>query len=212
MINYLARNAKMIKSGPKIFNWGIPAFRAKDGFVTCPGAAQCAAGCYARPGQGFYGYDHVSKAYHRRLDLSFKPEFVDTIDAEIKRKKARVIRVHDSGDFYSKKYVTDWQEIAKRNPETKFYSYTKNIPLVREFFWPENWTMIYSEGGKYDDQINRRWERHARVFINERDIEAAGYANATHDDMVAAFGPNHKIGLAYHGTWKNKAFQTGPQK
>lgn len=178
-MSYLTRNEKMKRSGKGWWNWSIPAFQSESGFRTCPGAKDCIMGCYARPGQGWYGYPHVKKAQERRLALSKTDDFIE-----------------------------DWILIAKHFPKIQFYSYTKNIPLVQEFFWPENWVMIYSEGGKYDHMINRAWQRHSRVFKFEEDIEPAGYANASHNDAVA-LGENHRIGLAYHGRSKDRAFQTG---
>lgn len=212
MKQYLARNQKISKmSGVRTFNWGIPAFRAKDGFITCPYAGKCAGGCYARPGQGFYGYPHVQKAYEARLALSKTPEFIDTINRELRSFKVERLRIHDSGDFYSWGYATDWITIVRANPKVHFYAYTKAITVVRILSWPENITFILSEGGQLDHMINRDVDRHSRVFINHQDILDSGYADASSDDSQA-LGPNHRIGLLYHGASKRKAFTTGEAK
>lgn len=205
MKDYLAVNTKMAKiSGERTFNWGIPAFRSQDGSVTCPGAGKCAAGCYAQ--QMFYIMGHVKRAYEARLELSRSPEFVDVISAEIIRRKVRRLRVHDSGDFYSADYADNWAKIAKAFPLTHFYSYTKNIPLIKCLFWPKNFTFIYSEGGKFDKYISYENDRHSRVFLNREELLKAGYADASTDDSQA-LGENLKVGLIYHGH-ANRAFKT----
>lgn len=205
MKKYLTQNAKMAKmSGLKTFNWGIPAYQAKDGFKTCPWAGACAVGCYAR--QGAYVWSNVSQAFEARLALSRSPRFVETIDAEIKRRKIKRLRIHDSGDFYSGKYRDDWFAIMRANPGTLFYAYTKAIPLFRTVQRPANFTLIFSEGGKLDKLINQTEMRHSRVFSSVDALKQAGYADASKDDSQAT-GPNHKIGLIYHGH-KSRAWGT----
>ena len=53
MTKLLVRNAKIAKSSNDthtIYNYGIPALKARDGLVTCPLAGTCAKGCYAQAG------------------------------------------------------------------------------------------------------------------------------------------------------------------
>jgi hypothetical protein len=204
MKNYLSRNAKMRKSsGPPIYNWGIPAYQSRDGFRTCPWAGKCAIGCYAR--QAAYTWPKVVEAYEARLALSRSVDFVTTIVAEIKRRKVVKVRIHDSGDFYSGEYRDKWFEIMRECGATEFYAYTKAIPLFRHVAIPSNFKLVFSEGGKLDAWI-RPDMRHSRVFETEIELEASGYANASHDDAVA-LGPNPKIGLVYHG-YKNRTWST----
>ena len=191
-------------SGVKTFNWGIPAFQSRDGFKTCPWAGECAKGCYAR--QGAYVWSNVSQAFEARLTLSRSPEFVPTLVAEIKRRKIQRLRIHDSGDFYSGAYRDSWLAIMSECPSTQFYAYTKALPLFQGRTLPVNFQLIYSEGGKLDARIDTTKERHSRVFGTLEALAAAGYADASQNDSVAT-GPNHKIGLIYHGA-KSKAWGT----
>lgn len=206
MVNYLTQNSKIKKmTGVKTFNWGIPAYQSVTGLKTCPWAGSCAKGCYAR--QGAYIWGNVSPAFERRLALSQSPEFIDVLDAEIKRRKVSRLRIHDSGDFYSKQYRDAWYTIMMRNPLVEFYAYTKALPLFKcPNDRPVNFTVIFSEGGTRDTDIDITRDRHSRVFTNEAELLAAGYVNASKDD-ANALGPNHRIGLIYHGA-KSKAFST----
>jgi hypothetical protein len=200
--NWLTQNSKIAKmSGVKTFNWGIPAFQSKSGFSTCPNAAACAKGCYAT--MHSYTWGVVKKAYERRLKLALTPKFTLIIDAEIKRRGIKRLRIHDSGDFFNEEYVNKWLNIMRANPDTHFYAYTKMVSLFKQYtldgLIPANFTVIYSFGGKEDKLIDRNTDRHSWVFSSLKALKAAGYAAANVDDSVA-LKANPKIGLVYHGT------------
>lgn len=202
--NYLTQNSKMKKmKGPKTFNWGIPAYKSASGFATCPKAAACVKGCYAKAGA--YIFSNVAKAFERRLELTFNGEvFINTIDAELKRRNVERLRIHDSGDFYNLQYTMNWFSIMRRNPNVQFYAYTKMISMFKMLQqqpsdFPSNFTVIYSYGGTEDKMINRSVDRHSLVFESVAELKRNGYAAANVDDAVA-LGTNHKIGLVYHGT------------
>jgi len=199
--NWLTQNSKIAKmSGVRTYNWGIPAYKSADGFKTCPNAAACAKGCYAT--MGAYRFSNVAKVFERRLKLAKSPRFGIIIDAEIKRRKVQRLRIHDSGDFFSREYLQTWLNVIKANPETQFYAYTKMVSWFNELradgLIPENFIIIYSYGGTQDKLINRDTDRHSWVFSSVEALRAAGYADAHVDDSVA-LGDNHKIGLVYHG-------------
>lgn len=200
MKNYLSTNSKLRKSG--IFSWGIPAYRSSTGKLTCPGANDCIKGCYARA--GFYVMPNVAASQEARLRLSETEAFINTIDSEIKRRKIKRLRIHDSGDFYSRSYLEKWQTIIAKNPGTLFYAYTKMLPLFKpnpgsglRFQSQPNFIVIFSEGGKWDTLI-KSTDRHSRVFESAAELKKAKYADA-HVYDSAAFGKNHRIGLVYHG-------------
>jgi hypothetical protein len=69
--------------------------------------------------------------------------------------KARLVRVHVGGDFFSQTYFDAWLAIARRRPQVQFYAYTKNLPLwinrIAEI--PSNFVLTASYGGKRDNLI-----------------------------------------------------------
>ena len=202
---YLSTNSKLKRDG--IYSFGIPAYKSKTGLITCPAASKCIKGCYAR--NGFYNMPSVSKAQEARLALTLDTElFVAVIDTEIRSRKVKILRIHDSGDFYSAEYRDAWFSIMGYNPSVKFYAYTKNIPLFHGLKLPQNFTLIYSEGGKHDSLIQRHRDRHSRVFESLEALKAAGYVDTTEHDKNAFSSENHRIGLVYHGG-KTKAWKTG---
>lgn len=217
-LNWLAQNAKMRRSSTQydIYNFGIPAFLSETGIKTCPNAGRCAAGCYARSGS--YRFSNVARKYEARLKLTQSVEFFDIMVSEIetaiakasKRGKECLIRIHDSGDFYSLDYYLTWSRIMKHfDGQCNFYAYTKQVEMFQSlsqddtYEMPQNFTLIFSYGGKQDHLIDPERDRHSAVFQNEIELALQGYADASHDDTVA-LGSNLKIGLIYHGS-KNYA-------
>lgn len=205
MKNYLSNSNSKLRQN-KIFTWGIPAGQSKTGANTCPNKGQCASGCYAM--QGFYVMPNVALAQEQRLALSLTPEFVDTIDAEIKRRKVTRMRIHDSGDFFSVGYTNSWLEIIRRNPKVKFYAYTKMVTFfqAREALLPKNFHVIYSTGGTQDSKIRKDTDRHSVVFTSESEMKLSGYSDTFKSDYSALIG-RQKIGLVYHGN-SSKAWAT----
>lgn len=207
----LKQNAKMKKSSAGIFyNFGIPAFRSTTGLVTCPSARNCVSGCYAR--SGTYGFSNVKAAYEARLTATLLSGFVGRMVAEIESKLVKAkgkqvfIRVHDSGDFYSKEYQQTWYNIARfflDIPSVKFYAYTKQVSQTKSLVeqQPANFHVLFSFGGKEDHLINPLVDCNAQVFESLGDLVVAGYVDGSEDDAVAAVG-TRRVGLVYHGTKK----------
>jgi hypothetical protein len=208
MSTLLTQNAKIAKSGKKhgvaLYNFGIPAFKSSTGLITCPAAGSCAKGCYAQ--QGAYVFGNVKPVFEWRLEVSQTDDFVVLMQAELdsatrkarKRGQRVVIRIHDSGDFYNVPYLKRWLGIVLANPEIHFYAYTKQVRLFRRMQLPANLRLIFSEGGLFDSEIDRNMF-HSRVFRTHEELHAAGYADASEDDLVAGLGDNPRIGLVYHG-------------
>jgi len=173
----------------RVFNFGIPAQN------TCLWADKCKKYCYAS--KGAYRWSNVKSAYQRRLDATKRDNFPQVMIAEITKRKADVIRIHDSGDFYSREYLHKWCKVMNSMPNVKFYAYSKSLPLLVGEKLPVNFTLIKSEGGKRDDLIDASVDRHARIFKTEAELIASGYANASENDLIA-IGTNKNIGLIAH--------------
>jgi len=211
------QNAKMKRSsenGLHLYNFGIPAFRSRTGLKTCPQAGVCASGCYAK--SGAYVWSTVARAYENRLALTRTKGFEEVVNFEIakllKKHKTDILllRIHDSGDFYSKEYQLAWYDIASQwlnEPRVYLYAYTKMVKQSNDLksHQPRNFRLIYSYGGKQDSMIQPETDFHSRVFESIDDLNDAGYVDGTHDDSVAALGGNPRIGLVYHGikSYKN---------
>ena len=155
-------------------------------------------GCYAM--QGTYTWGNVSKKFEERLDLSRSKYFVEIIDAEIKRRKVEIVRIHDSGDFYSMEYLNKWVQIAYDNPTVRFYAYTKSFKFFNGRKLPDNFDVIYSNGSKLDHTVKFSDHRHTGIFNDLISLKAAKYVDASKFDLYATkwFSKSKKVGLIYH--------------
>lgn len=199
----LTQNSKLKKTskemGVKVMNFGIPAYKSRrTGKITCPFAKDCVKFCYAQ--KGAYIWSNVSPAFEDRYEATKQADFVDKMTADIKRRKVDFVRVHDSGDYYSKEYRDKWFEIAKRNPKVRFYSYTKSVPLFKDVEIPENYDLIFSLGSKVDHLIDQSTDRHSKIFDTKDELESNGYADSSSNDLMATkwFNTNNKVGLIIH--------------
>ena len=202
-MNLLTQNGKIKETSKKvglnIFNFSIPAYKSKEGKLTCPFADSCVKYCYAQKGN-YKRFPKIGELMEKRYLLTKQSIFVASMNIEIKKKKADAIRIHDSGDFYSKEYLEKWVTIANDNPKVKFYAYTKSIPLFIGKELPSNMDIIFSTGSKKDELINFETHRHAKIFNSEEELQEAGYINASKIDFYATkfYSSNKKIGLIYH--------------
>jgi hypothetical protein len=202
-MNLLTQNSDLKRTG--IYSWTLPAHVQKlasgEFFNTCPNAGVCAAFCYAK--SGTYQFKNVKAAHMEKLMLALHnlELFKELMIEELKKKKYRnrFIRIHDAGDFFSKEYAEAWCEIAQAYPEVNFYSYTKEVSLMKQLKRaekvPENFTLIYSYGGKEDHLIYPELDRHSDVFTDYTEMIERGYIDIEADDSLAATSSNHRIGL-----------------
>jgi hypothetical protein len=113
-------------------------------------------------------------------------------------KKTKLVRIHESGDFFSGSYWDAWIEVAHRNPDLQFYCYSKSLQLFLNFKLPANFYFTASYGGKWDHLIDEGFfTRYAKVFMTEDDANAAGL-EVDHDDSHC-FG-DKPFALLVHGT------------
>ena len=192
----LKKTSKLM--GFKVVNFGLPAYKSITGRVICPMADGCIKFCYAR--KGAYIWGNVKPAVEKRYELSKTDSFVSAIHAEIQRQKPKFGRLHDSGDYYSREYLAKWFQIAKQNPQVNFYSYTNMIDMVKKADIPSNYDFIFSNSGKQVDLIDKSIDRHTEIFKTADELVAAGYANASENDLYATrwFNKTNKVGLIYH--------------
>ena len=201
-MNLLTQNSKLKKTskalGLRVFNFGIPAYKSASGKLTCPMADECVKFCYAK--KGAYIWSNVKSTFEKRYELSKTDDFVEAMNAEIRKKKPDYVRVHDSGDYYSRAYLKKWIEVAIHNPNVRFYSYTNMIDMMLKTSLPDNYDIIFSDSGKQKNLINERVHRHTKIFSSHSDLVHAGYTDASAVDLYATrwFNATNKVGLIFH--------------
>ncbi|MFD8078985.1 hypothetical protein ACFV3E_40800 [Streptomyces sp. NPDC059718] len=183
----------------RIWTWTLPAWVVKlpsgRHINVCPSADICAKLCYARTGT--YRYRNVREAHMRNLLLTLEDlsGFEQMMTAELRHRryaKGATVRLHDAGDFYSADYLRCWLRIMRTAPHVRFYCYTKEVALFREFVEPDpppNFGWCFSFGGRRDHLIDVDHDRHADVFPDEDALTAAGYFSQSASDLLAVTGP-----------------------
>tara|TARA_R110002153_G_scaffold246678_3_gene402572 strand:- start:4862 stop:5467 length:606 start_codon:yes stop_codon:yes gene_type:complete len=201
-MNLLTQNTKLKRTseflGVRVFNFGIPAYKSSSGKITCPMADECISFCYAK--KGAYTWSNVKPAFEKRYELSKTDKFIKKLNAEIVLKEPEYIRVHDSGDYYSKNYLNKWIEIANNNPDVKFYSYTNCVEMLKCANLPINYDVIFSNSGKQKHLVNKTKDRHSFIFKTKKELLNNNYVDASKIDLYSTkwFTANNKIGLIYH--------------
>ena len=148
------------KISKDVLIWNLP--RA----ITCRGAGECLRFCYEIKIERMY--PNVRKSRMRNLEFSKKKEFVKKIVEYLKRRKEKIIRLHESGDLYSQEYLDKWKEIARQLPEKRFFAYTKSFDLDLWTNLPPNFNIIQSYGSRFDFLIDKK-KATARVIKDVRE-------------------------------------------
>jgi len=216
LLKFSNGNAKLTH-GEQVFS--LPAGHA------CPFASECLSfanretgritdgpntvfRCFAASGEAWA--KSARAAHWHNYDLlkacPDRQSMVELIQASLPG-KAKLVRIHASGDFYSMTYFEAWIEIAKRNPSILFYAYTKALALwtKRLDSIPANLKLTASHGGTHDHLIATFQLKSAVVVNYPVEAESMGLA-IDHDDTHAWQG-NASFALLIHGTQKAGSIQ-----
>jgi hypothetical protein len=197
------------KSDIKIFNLSP--------VETCPYAYDCQKiyKCYAisleeyRPdfkAQNKYNFDLLRK-HHKSID-----KMADLIDSSLP--KAKIIRIHSSGDYFNENYLKAWINVARNNKNIIFYSYTTSIPFwinnLEEINSLENFKLIASLGTRNQDHLTKKYNlQFSKVVYSENESKKLNLP-VDYDERLA-ISTNDNFALVIHGTqpknhesWKMK--------
>ena len=202
-MNLLTQNSKLKRTSKelslRVFNFGIPAYKSASGRLTCPFADECVKFCYAK--KGAYIWSNVQPAFEKRYQLSKTDKFIQAMSDEIIKKKPDYIRVHDSGDYYSREYLDKWLKISAIHTDVRFYSYTNCVQMLKNVDLPDNYDIIFSDSGKQKHLIDQKLDRFTKIFDSYDELMSKGYINASKIDLNATkwFNKNNnKVGLIKH--------------
>lgn len=113
-----------------------------------------------------------------------------------------LIRIHESGDFWTEIYMKAWIMVAQGRPKQKFYAYTKSLGMwlnLKDII-PSNFYLTASVGGTLDYLIPKYpkvFQRVAHVVYTEEDAAAQGL-EIDHDDSHCL--GNKPFALLVHGS------------
>ena len=200
------QNSKLKKDN--IFQFSLPAYKGivfrndiQEELKTCPNAGKCVNYCYASSGN--YIFKNVLLVHSRNLNfvINFPEEFINLAIKEISEKKISILRIHDSGDFFSEDYLNLWIRIIQKFPNVQFYAYSKQVSLFKTKMLPKNFTVVYSFGGQQDKLIDENKDRFSKVFQTESILNKLSFQNVSTSDLKASQKRFRKIGLIAHGSF-----------
>jgi hypothetical protein len=98
----------------------------------------------------------------------------------------KLIRIHESGDFWTENYMRAWFMVAASRPHQKFYAYTKSLGMWLNLkdILPSNFYLTASQGGTLDYLIPKYpevFQRIAYVVYTEEEAQERGL-EIDHDD------------------------------
>jgi hypothetical protein len=119
----------------------------------------------------------------------------------IRKKSTKLVRIHESGDFYSKEYFALWMHVCRLIPDLTFYAYSKNLPMILDYdmeMMPKNFFLTASKGGKFDYLIDEGFfPRYSVVVKNDAEAEELGL-EVDHDDSHC-YKQDGPFALLVHG-------------
>ena len=213
MLHFSHGNAKLTKR----LTFSLPAGS------TCPGALQCfskavvdATGkrsiqdgpktefrCFAASSEVQYDAVYSNRqdnfeTIREALKSGNCANLINNAIQKARKKTTKLVRIHESGDFFNAAYLQAWIMVAQVNPDLKFYAYSKNLPLFVGLELPSNFYLTASYGGKFDYLIDEGvFTRYSKVFMTEDDANRAGLEVDHDDSHCFGAGP---FALLVHGT------------
>lgn len=159
--------------------WNIPAIE------TCPyRTPDCEKFRYARKAEK--AYPSCLPSRQRNYDASLRDDFVFRMTLTLleRRKNCRkarlIVRIHESGDFYSADYVGKWLRIMDncKGEDIAFIAYTKSFPFFDGVELPENFSLrasldASSRGSMRAIVDHNNWNRYEVVPKSDKSYKGA---------------------------------------
>jgi hypothetical protein len=213
-LKFFRGNAKL---GRDVWTFSLPAGH------TCPGAKDCLAKvttnaegkrslqdgkdakfrCFAASQEVAFPTVYAARQHNFNTlrKLRTAAEIVQVLEESLPV-KMDVLRVHVSGDFFSRNYFDAWMQVAAMRPETIFYAYTKSLHFYTDWVRengdiPENFKITASEGGKFDTLIEEHSLVFSRVVFYPSDAKKQRL-KIDHDDTLA-MASKTPFALLIHG-------------
>jgi len=215
-LTFSTGNTKLLElahyKGCKVTSFDLPAGH------TCPMADQCHSfadkitgkitdganckfRCYAASMEARYSTSR--KAHWRNFEViascKTSDDMANLILAQLPD-GVKIVRIHASGDFFTRKYFMAWVKVAQTRTDIQFFGYTKILPYVKANK-PENFRLTYSFGGKLDSKVT--CEPVAYVVKNIAEAIVKGLKPACIDNPSDDFDfimEGRTFALCLHGT------------
>ena len=195
-----------------IYTFSLPAGTSCPFAVECKAIADKAWGfitdgikqlyrCYAASDEA--RSPQVRAARHWNFELlkhETEHEMFRRLNASLP-KKAMIIRIHVSGDFFNQKYFNAWVKIANNHKDILFYAYTKSLRYwidYNPYKIPKNLKLTASLDNSNQHLVKQHKLKFAKVVFSEEEAAKLGL-EIDHDDKHAYKG-DKSFALLLHGT------------
>lgn len=149
----------------------------------------------------WYNWDLIRETMHQNGNQAAL--IADLIDLSLMHQpKKDLIRIHESGDFFTENYMRAWMIVARRRPSQTFYCYTKSLGMwynLRDFI-PSNFYMTASYGGTLDYLIPKYPDVFTRVAYVVYTEEEAALKNLAIDHSDELCLGDKPFALLVHGS------------
>ena len=174
-----------------VYEWNLPS-----GF-SCPSALEClvkvdrVTGKFDNRSNAYRCYSAMQERFpavreHRWKNFDYlRSGGIPEIPA-----KAKHIRIHMSGDFYSQSYFDMWLKLCGQHKDVEFWAYTKSVN-----YWvnrldkiPSNLVLTASRGGKHDNLIEKYNLKNVEIIKKKE--QAKGRPIDLRDEQARTPGAN----------------------
>ena len=159
--------------------------------------------CYATTAENLF--PNIRASRWRNLELLKEAKTVigmaNLIELSlVGHKKIKLVRMHQSCDFFNQTYFDAWILVAQHHPEWIMYGYTKALPLwaKRMNALPANMKLVASRGGTHDALISLLGMRSVKVVFSEKEAQDLRL-ELDHDDTHCWKGTTD-FAILLHGT------------
>jgi hypothetical protein len=150
---------------------------------SCPKATRACKNCYAKKGR--FCFKSASIPLMKNWKLIKDYENRGKFERAVKRltnaipKKAKIFRIHSSGDFASQFYLNVWTEVIRQRREVKFWAYTRNFSLNFQKMVRQPNFVLFASTDKYNSKLADNFiKRYSKSFIRH------AYGPWKHDEKI----------------------------
>jgi hypothetical protein len=166
---HFSNTEKMKIRGQKVVSYSIPA-----GGKFCPGAkgSEVCGDCYAQKGR--YRFKNVQTPRLNNFEDTFSStSWENRMVEELVKQKITYLRLHDSGDIFSKRYASQWLRVLRQVPHIRVWIPTRSdkikeiAPIISQLHNLPNVVVRYSNDNlgltKSRDRVNTYVINHDEV-------------------------------------------------
>ena len=149
----------------------------------------------------WHNWDLLRETIHAKGDQTLA--MCDLITASLVAQPSKdLVRVHESGDFWTENYLKAWLMVADQRPQQKFYAYTKSLGMwynLKDLI-PSNFYLTASCGGTLDYMLPKYADVYKRIaYVVYTEQEAAERDLEIDHDDSHCFG-DKSFALLVHGS------------